>query len=109
MGARNAWTTQRIRLLALAATLLTALAALSPVLSHGTGFGPHLRHGAVAVTVTTVDQGAATARVDQPVVAAQVATRQVLLAASTDEQRATAGRDGADVEAADPRGPPGGR
>jgi hypothetical protein len=109
MGARTARSTQRIRLLALVTALLTALAMLSPLLSHGMGLDPHPRHGAEVVSVPTVDQGTAAARVDQPAVLVPVAARQVTLAASTDDEHVATERDRTAVETIDPRGPPGGR
>jgi hypothetical protein len=98
---------RELRLLAVVAILLTALATLGPALAPGAGHAGHHVHVLKAAGIATADQGSSTVRLDQPVVSVHTAPMASTVQATTYQAEAGTTRDQAVADAPTPRGPPG--
>ena len=98
---------RELRLLAVVAILLTALATLGPALAPGAGHAGHHVHALKAAGVTATDQGSSTVRMDHPVVNVHTAPMASAVRATTDQAETGTDRDQTAADAPTPRGPPG--
>jgi hypothetical protein len=98
---------RELRLLAVLAILLTALATLGPALAPGAAHAGHHLHALKAAGITTSDQSTSTVRTDQPVVSTHTAPMASTVRAAAAAADPGAARDQAAADAPTPRGPPG--
>jgi len=96
-----------VRLLAVVAILLTALATLGPALVPGAGHAGHHLHALKVAGISTSDQSSSTVRMDQPVVSVHTAPMASTVRAAADDAGTGTARDRSVADAPTPRGPPG--
>lgn len=109
MRADHALSTRRVRVLTLAAVLLTTLAALAPALTQSDSSATHHLHAVKATGFVTSDQGSSTVRIDQPAVSVDSAPAPAAAQIASDQADTGAGENQTAVDAPTPRGPPTGK
>ena len=108
MRADHALSTRRVSVLALAAVVLTTLAALACAMTQSDSSATHHLHAVRAAGFVTSDQGSSTVRIDQPAVSVHSAPVPAAAQIASDQAATGAAEFQTAVDAPTPRGPPAG-